>query len=105
MWVGIWTALVLGAGVVLVLVGRDAWRRGRGALRELGAASDAAEGAAARAQARGSTMRALPGPVLAADRQDLIAELDRVRATRRARAARREQRRVRTHERWLAHWR
>ena len=105
MWVVIWCALVVGACVALALVGRDTWRRGSAALREVGAASEAAEGAAARAQARGSTMRALPVPVLAAERQDLVAELDRVRAGRRERAALREQRRRRTYDRWLAHWR
>ena len=105
MWVVIWCALVVGACVALALVGRDTWRRGSAALREVGAASEAAEGATARAQARGSTMRPLPVPVLAAERRDLVTELNRVRAARRARAALREQRRRSTYTRWLAHWR
>jgi hypothetical protein len=39
-WVLVWLVLVLGAAVVLGLLGRDLWRRLRLLTRELGAATD-----------------------------------------------------------------
>ncbi len=39
-WLLLWTALVLGAGAVLFLLGRDVWRTLRALTRELGATAD-----------------------------------------------------------------
>lgn len=39
-WLLIWTVLVLGAGLVLFLLGRDLWRKLRALTSELGVATD-----------------------------------------------------------------
>lgn len=39
-WLLIWTVLVLGAGAVLFLLGRDLWRKLRALTSELGAVMD-----------------------------------------------------------------
>lgn len=40
MWLLLWTVLVLGAGFVLFLLGRDLWRKLRALTGELGALTD-----------------------------------------------------------------
>ena len=39
-WVGLWVALVLGAGAVLGLLGRRLWLKGSALITEMGAASE-----------------------------------------------------------------
>lgn len=104
MWVAIWCVLVVGAVVVLALVGRKLWRSAKALGRELSRASDVAERFSDALDAATRAQEARDGEIRAQLDDDPAELRDRVallRAERAERGAARQAVHEATYRRWL----